>query len=311
MRYSLRSVLSNSIVALILACISISGNAKSSVVIVQGLAGEDYYQRHFDEQVEKISEASAKLVEEGDLIVLSPEVAKDEILATLKRVLENSASNDMVFLYLIGHGSYDGRNYKFNISGADFTGAELLELYASAESTAVLINTSSSSGGLLKLFEEAELDNLHLVTATKSGAERTATRFGRHLADALLASEADIDKNQSISLQEAFDFAVRETQGFFDTEGLLATENARLQIGAQSAAPGQIRLANLVARPSVSANQELANLYQQRDELDRQIDTLRLRRINMSDEDYLQQFQGLMIELSLLQGQIDDEEGAQ
>ena len=160
-------------------------------------------------------------------------------------------------------------------------------------------------------FKEQQANSkLIVVTATKSGAERTATRFGRHLAEALIAPQADVNKNKSISLQEAYDFAVRETQGFFETEGLLATENSRLRIFAGSAQPAQIRIANLTEQAAINSN-ELTALYQKRDELDRQIDTLRLRRINMGEEEYLEQFQLLMIELSLLQGEIEEEADSQ
>ncbi len=282
--------------------------AETSVVIVQGLAGEDYYQRHFDEQVEKITNASNKLTGDDNIVVFSADSSKEQILADIERMTSNAGSDDLIVLYLIGHGSYDGRDYKFNIIGSDITGNELLELFSQAPNATVLINTSSSSGSLLKIFEEQnENAKVHLITATKSGAERTATRFGRHLADALIESEADVNKNQSISLQEAFDYTVRQTQDFYDTEGLLATENARLQMANDNAQASQIRLANLAERPAAPASSELVSLYHQRDELDRQIDTLRLKRINMTEENYFQQFQTLMIELSLLQGQIDEE----
>ena len=298
----------NALIALSVLCISTAVVAETSVVVVQGLAGEEYYQRHFDEQVEKIKNASSKLVKDDQIVTFNADATKQEILTDINRIINAADSDDLLALYLIGHGSYDGRDYKFNISGADITGTELFEILSQAPNSTVLINTSSSSGALLKLFKEQDNNSkVHLITATKSGAERTATRFGRHLADALTQNEADINKNQSISLQEAFDYSVRQTQDFYDTEGLLATENARLQMANNSTQAGQLRLANLAERPAAAVSSELASLYQQRDELDRQIDTLRLRRINISEDDYLQQFQTLMINLSLLQGQIDEE----
>lgn len=295
------------LVVFILMWFASASVAETSVVIVQGLAGEEYYQRHFDEQVEKIQQASSKLVAADKLTIFNDEATGADILSKLQEIIKSGDSDDLLLLYLIGHGSYDGRDYKFNIAGIDITGTQLFDLFLNSVPSIALINTSSSSGALLKLFEEAEhSSNVHLITATKSGAERTATRFGRHLADALVDSEADINKNQSISLQEAFDYAQRETQVFFDSEGLLATENSRLQM-ANSVQASQIRLVNLANRPVLAANSEITALYAQRDELDRQIDSLRLRRISMSEEDYLNQFQTLMVQLSILQSQIDAE----
>ena len=295
--------------------------AETQVVIIQGLAGEDYYQRHFDEQVEKISEASSKLVSGDNLLVLSGEAAtRDQTLSSLQSITPNLTADDQLLVYLIGHGSFDGRDYKFNLSGADLTGAEILEALSQSSANNVLINTTSSSGALLEPFEGS---NVHLIAATKSGAERTATRFGRHFADALLVvevegisdatSSADLDKNQAVSLKEAFDFAVRETADFYESEGLLATENARIQMvteGDADTLANSIKLANLIEQPDTESNPVLALLLAERDAIDRDIDTLRLRRIGMTEQDYLNRFQSLMIELAQIQFQIDKETGA-
>ena len=295
--------------------------AETQIVIVQGLAGEDYYQRHFDEQVEKITEASSKLVSGDNLLILSGEAAtRDQTIDSLQAITPNLTTDDQLLVYLIGHGSFDGRDYKFNLSGADLTGAEILEVLGQSSANNVLINTTSSSGALLEPFEDS---NVHLVAATKSGAERTATRFGRHFADALVVSDvegisdatssADLDKNQAVSLKEAFDFAVRETADFYESEGLLATENARIQMvteGDADTLANSIKLANLIEQPDAESNPALALLLAERDAIDRDIDTLRLRRIGMTEEDYLNRFQSLMIELAQIQFQIDKETGA-
>lgn len=288
--------------------------ADTYIGIVQGLSGESYYQRHFDEQVEKLVAASGKLTGKGNIQVFQgAEYGRNDIINWLDDRLGDGKEDDQLILYLVGHGSYDSRDYRFNIPGPDLTGGDLLAALTQGSnlSSIVLVNTSSSSGALLELFANEPLDETHsevmLVTATKNGRERTATRFGRHFADALGSEAADLDKSQAVSLQEAFDFAVRETEEFYKSEGLLATEHAQLQ--GENA--GLLRLANLIDRPSSEQNPQLASLYQQRDMLDRQIDSLRLRRIGMTDEDYLSQFQNLMLELAILQGQIDQVEGRQ
>jgi len=283
--------------------------ADTRMFVIQGLAGEDYYQRHFDEQVEQLLEVSEKLQSDQPLELFRVEQAqKADILAALDKAIADLDPEDQLVIYLIGHGSYNGRDYKFNIPGTDLSGADLLASLTSEsisgqeEQNIILISTSSSSGALLELFDESAV---HLVTATKSGAERTATRFGRHFVEGLSSGEADLNKNQTISLQEAFDFAVRETESFFDSQGLLATEHARLQVAQNRAlSPDLIRLANLIEQKETS-DPVLIELYSQRDELDGQIDGLRLRRTSMTEEDYLAQFQSLMIELSVLQFEID------
>ena len=130
-------------------------SAKTTIVAIQGLAGEEYYQRHFDEQIEKIKSASSKLTDDQNLVIFTPDSQKKSILPSLNEVTQSLGSDDLFVIYLVGHGSFDGRDYKFNISGPDITGTELIDLFAQTSSSVVLVNTSSSSGALLKLFEES------------------------------------------------------------------------------------------------------------------------------------------------------------
>jgi hypothetical protein len=59
--------------------------------------------------------------------------------------------------------------------------------------------------------------------------ERHATRFGSYFAAALDDPTADIDKNQIISAAEAFSFAERQVDDYFERNGQLATEHPRLE----------------------------------------------------------------------------------
>ena len=54
---------------------------------------------------------------------------------------------DQLSVYLIGHGSYDEHEYKFNIAGPDLTDSDILEALNQVPSgNQVLVNTSSASG---------------------------------------------------------------------------------------------------------------------------------------------------------------------
>ena len=156
-------MISNIAIVLCSLLISYSVQAKTSVVIVQGLAGENYYQRHFDEQVEKILSASSNLVAKDEVMVFGNTdyavANKENVMSQLQKVFSDAGSDDLVLLYLIGHGSFDGRDYKFNIDGEDITGTDMIELFSVEDSAAsvVLINTSSSSGALLKPFAETNI----------------------------------------------------------------------------------------------------------------------------------------------------------
>ena len=90
------------------------------------------------------------------------------------------------------------------------------------------VNATSASGAIL---EKWAGDGRTLITATKSGQERNATRFADHWAKALADGSADINKNGVITAQEAFDYGSREVEDSFKKAGTLATEHPQLAGG--------------------------------------------------------------------------------
>ena len=95
----------------------------------------------------------------------------------------------------------------------------------------LVVNTSSSSGATL---DRLKGDERILILATRSGAERHATRFGNYFAAALSEPSADLDKNRMVTAEEAFGFAERQVADFYERNGQLATEHPRLE-GEQAA----------------------------------------------------------------------------
>ena len=116
--------------------------------------------------------------------------------------------HDALVLMLIGHGSYDGVEYKFNIPGPDITGTELAALLDRIPATRQLVvNMTSSSGGSI---ESLRRPNRVVITATKTGTEKNATVFARYWAEALRDPAADSDKNEVVSALEAFQLRAAE-----------------------------------------------------------------------------------------------------
>ena len=131
---------------------------------------------------------------------------------------------------LVGHGSYDGEAYKLNLPGPDIDSEEFAKLLSAVPARSQLVvNATSASGAVL---EKWAAEGRTLITATRSGFERNATRFAQHFAAALAAGSADINKNGAITAQEAFDYASRSVADSFEKDGALATEHPQIAGGA-------------------------------------------------------------------------------
>jgi hypothetical protein len=297
------------VTAVILLLLPVSLSADTYIAIVQGLAGEEYYQRVFTEQTEATEKAAQSIVKDtGDVIKVFREnrTLKQDLLSWLDTIAVNISKQDRVLFFYNGHGSYSGQVYKFNLPGEDLTGEEIKTAFDKLNAELKLIlNTGSSSGALLSVF--ADDDKTVVITATKSGGQRNATRFGQFIMAALTDDSADVDKNQQISAKEAFDYAQQQTNNFYQEEGLIATENSVIQ-GEHS---NLLIVSSLADQSNINSNPQLAALYQERDEFDLAIQRLRIQRVGMSDKVYRNEFQSLMIELSLLQEKIDKLEGAE
>lgn len=278
-----------------------AGNARAELyyLIVGGIGGNPAYDEEFAESIAAMAAAAERTLGGTDrLTVLSGDGAtRDALRAALAELARSMTESDRIAVFLVGHGSDDGVEYKFNLKGEDIDGTELGELLAALPArTQLVMNATSASGALL---ESWAADGRSLITATRSGRERNATRFAEHWAAALSSDEADINKNGSISVQEAFDFASLGVADSFASDGALATEHPEIRGDATAA----FEIARLTERVAVTP--ELEALYAQLAELEDDMAALTRRRAELGD-DYLPQFQALAVELALVQERIDE-----
>ncbi len=129
---------------------------------------------------------------------------------------------------LIGHGTYDESNYKFNIPGPDISATEIVALMDKIPAQQLIVDMTSSSGGSIALMQNQKVKRV-IITATKSGSEKNATIFARYWVEALRDPAADTDKNEVITALEAFRYAEEKTAKFFETQKRLATEHALIE----------------------------------------------------------------------------------
>lgn len=269
-------------------------------LVVEGLAGDAIYTERFERQSRGVGAALRSQAVSGNIVVLRGEDAsRDAVLGQLGDLQDELEASDQFVLVLLGHGSYDDYEYKFNLPGPDLTGEDIVTaLDALPAGTQVLINTSSASGAIAKL---AAADNRIVVLATRSGAERHATRFGDFFAAALANEAADTDKNTRISVEEAFRFAERQVADYYERAGQLATEHPVIGGGPAD----RVSLARLGAAPPAVIDTALATLLAERDVLNAEIDDLRLTREDMSATDYQAALLGKMLELARIEDAIE------
>ena len=281
------------------------------ISIVQGLGGQALYDEEFSASRKKIETASATITDADKIFSFSGEKAtRAALLKHFTDLGKKMTANDRAAIYLVGHGSFDGDTYKFNIPGPDLTAQDIKGILEHLPGrNHFLVNTSSTSGAMLETLvgkgDKASAAAYVVISATRNGNERNATQFGRYFAEALHNKDADFNKNNSISIQEAFDYAEKQVSAHFQDEGKLATEHAQLR--GDGAA--QFNLARLNAAEQqaelASASGKLADLLKKRKELEAQIEDLQVRRGEFSNADYLKRFQALILQSAEVGEQID------
>src|SRR6185503_12514546 len=101
--------------------------AAPTVIVVQGAAGDDEYAPHFT-QWRQHWEQAAKAGEATCLTIGNPDAPSDTSdKDTLKAALAKQPpkSSDELWLVLLGHGTFDGKNARFNLRGDDVSADDL------------------------------------------------------------------------------------------------------------------------------------------------------------------------------------------
>jgi len=283
----------------------VPGLLKAATVglIVQGLGGNPDYEKSFTESVDKIAAGFSSLSSnESDVMVLRGVDANRP--AILQAIEEQGAKPaDQFFLVLLGHGSYDKDLFRFNIGGPDVTTDDLVGALAGGSTNRQLIMISSSaSGALLDVLRQP---NRILVTATKSGGEINAVNFSEFFAQAVEGGRADTDRNEILTIAEAFRLANEKTQDHYRERKLLASEHARLR-GDEAA---QFSIARLGALAVSKGDAKVEALLEIRLDLETQFHTLKRNKSSMATETYYAELESLLLAIARLQQRIDDATG--
>ena len=235
----------------------------------------------------------------------SARATADEVRKAFASIKSSATAESLVLVVLIGHGSFDSQQAKFNLVGPDLTTKDYSQLLAALPTRrAVFVNCASSSGEFIKPLSG---ENRIIVTATRSGNEQNATilpAFHRGLTD----PGADADKNNRISVLEAFNFATKTISDWYKEKNRLATEHALIDdngdgVGHETATAGDGAIAKTTYLDSKTIEQaggdaELGRLIAERQRLEEAVEKLKARKAEMKPEDYDRELERLLVELA-------------
>lgn len=282
-------------------------------VIISGASGGEKYAA---QQQKWRSELAAFLTTNFDFsdanVVVLDEHSSGSSKATAENVRQlfgdlrrRVTRDDTVFVVLVGHGTFDGVDAKFNLAGPDLSAAEWKALLDTLAARLVVINTTESSFPFL---EQLSRMGRVVITATDSAQQRFATVFPEYFIRSLADLSSDLDKNGRVSIWEAFAAASAGVKQHYEQRGQLSTERPLIDdngdgIGREADAPGDdgavARAVYLSAEPRPSGGDaERVALERRRQALEKQLEDLKARRTAMSEEQYQAELERIFIELA-------------
>ena len=303
------------------ALVGSTARAATFYVTVAGLGGEPDYEQRFTANANDLDKVFKAAVGGHVWTLTGAKATKAQLAQVMNEVARQAKAEDDLVLTLIGHGSFDGTEYKFNLVGPDVTASELAAMCDKVPAQRQLVvDTTSASGGAVSALARP---GRAVISATKSGTEKNATVFARYWVEALQDPSADTDKNESISAAEAFVYADRKTADFYSSQKRLATEHSQFEdtgrgepvrAVALTTRGGQEREGALMSTLTVvriGAAQAAMNdpakrdLLGKKEELEQKIDGLKYQKAAMEPGEYKKELTAALVELAKVQADLD------
>jgi hypothetical protein len=307
---------------LILACVvtSLPSTAAAQggryAMLIQGASGEDQYavqHRRWLDSLAKVFREQFKY-DASHLIVLAEKPGAGEeradaatVRAALARLSKSMTASDQLVIILVGHGSGQGSDLKFNLMGPDLSVEEWAKALTSVPGRIAVVNTASASFPFIGALAGP---GRVIVTATNTPSQRFHTVFPEGFVTALSSDEADVDKNSRISLLEAFTYATRVVAQHYERAGTMATEAAAIdddgdgkpRTGTATGPDGNVAALTYLdsAVTATSTDPEVQKLLVRQQTLTEQVDDLRRRQGSMPAAQYESELEKLLTELALV-----------
>lgn len=214
--------------------------------------------------------------------------------------------DDLVLVVLLGHGTFDGQQAKFNLVGPDLTAADWSALFSGLPGRLVVVNTTESSAPFL---EALAARGRIVITATETAAQRYATVFPDYFVKALADAQTDLDKNGRTSIWEVFAASSAAVARHYTEKAQLTTERAMLSdtgektgvLATAAGGPGGTAARGFYLDREAgaeSADPAVRALIERRRTLEAEADALLQKKKDTDPAAWADQFERLMIELA-------------
>lgn len=290
-----------------------------SVVLIVGAAGTEEYGKRFAAQASAWKAACGKAGVPVRVIgesVAPPGGTNDstELASVLKEAV--AKPKGQLWLVWIGHGTFDGREAKFNLRGPDVSAKEIGAWLKPLRQELVMIQCASASAPFITALAGPQRV---IITATKDAEEVFYTHFGEYFAPAISGlPEADLDQDHQVSVLEAFLYACKKTAEFYENDSRLATEHALIEdngdgiptraeifVGTHAAAsahekakPDGGRAAQIALVLSAQESNLTEAVRAKRDALEMRLEAIKAQRDKLGEERYYAELEKLLREIA-------------
>jgi len=287
------------------------------VIIAVSAPGDETYGEAFARWAQQWSQAAKSGDARQQVIGLGE--SKEGALADLKKALDEEQKDgaSALWITLIGHGTFDGKEPKFNLAGDDLKASDLAAWLAGFQRPVVVICGFATSGAWLKPLSGRDRV---IITATKSGAEINYSRFAGYFATAIADPAADLDKDGQTSVLEAWLSASKQVEDYYKAEGRLATEHSLLEDNADGLGtpptwfsgiravkkpkgnnqPDGARAQQLSLIPSNEERELAPELRQERDKLELELARLREQKSELPEDEYFAKLEEVLVRIARL-----------
>lgn len=291
----------------------------ATVLVVVGAPGEEEFGQAFADAARRWEKACAAGGARCRVLGLAPTNGAVSDREQLQQALAGEPRDGSAELWvvLLGHGTFDGKEARFNLRGPDVSATELAAWLAPIRRPLAFLNTASASAPFLAKLSST---NRVVITATRSGSEVNYTRLGRYLSEAIADRSADLDKDGETSLLEAFLAGAARVAEFYKAEGRLASEHPLLDDNGDGLGtpPDWFRGVRAVKRAKTGAaldglrahqfhlvrspaEQQLsAETRARRDAIELSIARLRENKGQLKEDEYYRQLEVLLLDLARL-----------